>query len=99
MESGSRRLEAKSGDLPISLELETDRDEATPIHRWKAEDKLRDWQDAVAAGQRMTEDIEEEAGEGGWVGNHNSQGFQGWCIQATHTKLRLPTQEAWRTGE
>ncbi len=80
-------MEAETGDLPTSLEQETDRDAATPIHRWKAEDKLRDWQDA--AGQRMTEDIEEEAG---WE-IMTVRGFRDGIYRSI-TKLRLPAQEA-----
>ncbi len=48
--SGSRRLEAETGDLPTSIKQETDRPTATPIHRRKAEDEPRGWQDAATAG-------------------------------------------------
>ncbi len=32
-----------------------DRPEASLLHRWKAEDELRDWQDAAAVGQKMAD--------------------------------------------
>ncbi len=50
VESGSRRLEAETGDPPTSMKQETDRPTANPIHRRKAEDELRGWQDAATVG-------------------------------------------------
>lgn len=52
-----RFLDAENGDQdPLTtVELETDRPKANLLHRWKAEDELRDWQDAVAAGQKMAD--------------------------------------------
>lgn len=50
-ESGSLWFEAETGDPLTMVELETDRPDVNSLHRCKANDELRDWQDTVAAGQ------------------------------------------------
>ncbi len=52
-ESRSRRLGAETEDLLTMVELETDSPKANPLHRCKAEEELRDSQDA--AGQKMVD--------------------------------------------
>lgn len=39
------------------MELGTDSPAATPIHRWTAEDELRDWQDATAGGKLLQSEV------------------------------------------
>lgn len=47
-ESEPWRSEAETGDPPTTVELETDRPEANPLHIWRAKDELKNWQDAAA---------------------------------------------------